>query len=230
MRKSKLERFAELDTFPNVLQNFNVMKPVLVDHTKTIIDPKGKWHSHIFRNDKPIILELACGKGEYTCNMALADPQKNFIGVDIKGNRMHRGAKRALLEKIDNAFFLRTDINIIETFIAPAEIQEIWITFPDPHLKTGKHLKRLTSPRFLAKYKNILKPDGVIHLKTDDPTLYDYTLEVIETEQHQLLYADDDIYAKPLPEPLLEIKTYYEGMHLAEGRKIKYVKFRLKAD
>ena len=227
MRKSKLERFAELDTFPNVLQNFNVMQPVVVNNRKEVVDPKGKWHADIFKNDHPIVLELACGKGEYTCNMAIADPGKNYIGVDIKGNRMHRGAKRALLEHIENAFFLRTDINIIETFFAPGEVSEIWITFPDPHLKTGKHLKRLTSPRFLAKYRNILQPDGIIHLKTDDPTLYAYTLEVIAEEGHRLLYADDDIYTKPLPDPLLEIKTYYEGMHLAEGRKIKYVKFRL---
>lgn len=227
MRKSKLERFAELDTFPNVLQNFNVMEPVVVNNRKEVVDPKGHWHEMIFANQNPIVLELACGKGEYTCNMALADAGKNFIGVDIKGNRMHRGAKRALLENIGNAFFLRTDINIIETFLAPGEVSEIWITFPDPHLKKGKHLKRLTSPRFLSKYRNILTEDGIIHLKTDDPTLYAYTLEVIEEEGHKLIYADDDIYAKPLPEPLLEIKTYYEGMHLAEGRKIKYVKFRL---
>lgn len=170
MRKSKLARFAELDTFTNVLQNFNILEPVVVNNKKEVVDPKGKWHDMIFRNQNPIVLELACGKGEYTCNMALADKSKNFIGVDIKGNRMHRGAKRALLEHIDNAFFLRTDINIIETFIGPNEISEIWITFPDPHLKTGKFLKRLTSPRFLEKYKNILQPDGIIHLKTDDPT------------------------------------------------------------
>ena len=229
MRKSKLARFAELDTFTNVLQNFNILEPVVVNNKKEVVDPKGKWHDMIFRNQNPIVLELACGKGEYTCNMALADKSKNFIGVDIKGNRMHRGAKRALLEHIDNAFFLRTDINIIETFIGPNEISEIWITFPDPHLKTGKFLNRLTSPRFLEKYKNILQPDGIIHLKTDDPTLYEYTLEVIKEEGHRLIYADDDIYTKPLVNPFLEIKTYYEGMHLAEGRKIKYVAFRLKA-
>ena len=133
MRKSKLKRFAELDTFTNVLQNFNFLQPVVVNHEKQIVDPKGKWHSTIFKNNNPIILELACGKGEYTCEMALADKNSNYIGVDVKGNRMHRGAKRALEEKIDNAFFLRTDINIIATFFEPGEVSEIWITFPDPH-------------------------------------------------------------------------------------------------
>jgi len=227
MRKSKLQRFAELNTFPNVLQNFNVMNPVVVDHENKLVDPEGKWHEMIFGNDHPIVLELACGKGEYTCEMAIADRSKNFIGVDMKGNRMHRGAKRALDEQIKNAFFLRTDINIIATFFAKDEVSEIWITFPDPHLKKGKDQKRLTSGRFLNYYREILKPGGIIHLKTDDPTLYEFTLETISELKLKLLYADDDIYSKPLPHPFLEIKTYYEKMHLAEGKKIKYVEFQL---
>lgn len=224
MRKSKLQRFAELNTFPNVLQNFNFMEPVVVDHENKIVDPKGKWNS-IFKNDNPIILELACGKGEYTCEMAIADPASNYIGVDVKGNRMHRGAKRALEQNISNAFFLRTDINILPVFFEANEVSEIWITFPDPHLKKGKEQKRLTSERFLNYYKQILKPGGIIHLKTDDPTLYEFTLETIKQLNLKLLYADDDIYSKPLHHPFLEIKTYYEKMHLEEGRKIKYVEF-----
>ncbi len=226
MRKSKLQRFAELNTFPNVLQNFNFMVPVVVDHENKIVDPKGKWNS-IFKNDHPVILELACGKGEYTCEMAIADPSRNYIGVDVKGNRMHRGAKRALDQNISNAFFLRTDINILPVFFEANEVSEIWITFPDPHLKKGKEQKRLTSERFLNYYKQLLKPGGIIHLKTDDPTLYEFTLETIKQLNLTLLYADDDIYSKPLHHPFLEIKTYYEKMHLAEGRKIKYIEFIL---
>lgn len=203
------------------------MVPVLVDHTGKQTDPRGKWRSAIFKNDHPIILELACGKGEYTCEMALATPQINYIGVDVKGNRMHRGAARALNEHIDNAFFLRTDINIIETFFEPGEVDEIWITFPDPHLKKGKDQKRLTSERFLNYYKKILKPGGIIHLKTDDPTLYTFTIETAQTLNLPLLYADDDIYSQPLHHPFLEIKTYYEKMHLAEAKTIKYVCFSL---
>ena len=225
MRKSKLQRFAELDTFENVLQNFSFLNPVLVDHEKKWIDPKGKWNSNIFKNNNPIVLELACGKGEYTCEMAMADKTKNYIGVDVKGNRMHRGAKKALQLNITNAFFLRTDINIISAFFDQEEVSEIWITFPDPHLKKGKDQKRLTSERFLNYYKKILKPGGIIHLKTDDPTLYQFTLDTIEQLKLKLIYADDDIYSKPLHHPFLEIKTYYEGMHLAEKKTIKYVEF-----
>jgi tRNA (guanine-N7-)-methyltransferase len=214
-----------LDTFPNVLQNFSFLHPVLVNNTKEIVDTKGRWHSDIFNNTHPIVLELACGKGEYTCAMALADASRNFIGVDVKGNRMHRGAKRALDEGIHNAFFLRTDINIISTFFAKGEVSEIWITFPDPHLKKGKEQKRLTSERFIKYYKNILQPGATIHLKTDDPTLYAFTLDTIALLRLQCVYAEDDIYSKELLHPFLEIKTYYEQMHLAEGKKIKYIQF-----
>jgi len=227
MRKSKLQRFAELDTFENVLQNNDFLDPVLLDHEKQLVDPRGKWNSLIFKNNNPIVLELACGKGEYTCEMAIADKSKNYIGVDVKGNRMHRGAKTALEQKITNAFFLRTDINIISTFFEKEEVSEIWITFPDPHLKKGKDQKRLTSERFINYYKKILNPGGIIHLKTDDPTLFQFTLGTIEQLKLKLIYADDDIYSKPLPHPFLEIKTYYEGLHLAEMKAIKYVAFEV---
>ncbi len=227
MRKSKLQRFAELNTFPNVLQNFNFLQPIVVNHENKPVDPKGKWNSDIFKNNNPVVLELACGKGEYTCEMAIADPSSNYIGVDIKGNRMHRGAKRAMVENIANAFFLRTDINIIATYFAENEVSEIWITFPDPHLKKGKEQKRLSSERFLSFYKKILKPGGIINLKTDDPTLYTFTLETVAEGDNTLLYADDDIYSKPLVHPFLEIKTYYEKMHLAGNKTIKYVRFKI---
>jgi len=210
-----------------VLQNFNFLHPVVVDFENMVVDPKGKWQEMIFKNDHPIVLELACGKGEYTCEMAFADKTKNYIGVDVKGNRMHRGAKRALEEQIVNAFFLRTDINILPAFFEKNEVSEIWITFPDPHLKKGKSQKRLTSERFLNYYKQVMAPGGIIHLKTDDPTLYEFTLETIQQLGLKLLFADDDIYTKPLHHPFLEIKTYYEKMHLAEGRKIKYIAFQL---
>lgn len=227
MRKSKLQRFAELNTFPNVLQNFNFLQPIVVNNESQPVDPKGKWNSDIFKNANPVVLELACGKGEYTCEMAIADSGSNYIGVDIKGNRMHRGAKRAFLENINNAFFLRTDINIIATYFAQDEVSEIWITFPDPHLKKGKEQKRLTSERFLSFYKKILKPGGIINLKTDDLTLYAFTLETVEAGDYTLLYAADDIYSKPLVHPFLEIKTYYEKMHLAGNKTIKYVRFKV---
>lgn len=226
MRKSKLQRFAELNTFPNVLQNFNFLEPVLINEKQEIIDPAGNWNSVIFKNNNPIVLELACGKGEYTCEMALQTPDQNFIGVDVKGNRMHRGAKRALNEHITNAFFLRTDIHILDRFFTSGEVSEIWITFPDPHLKTGKEKRRLTSDHFLLKYKKILRSGGVVHLKTDDPDLYQFTLDTIQNMGLELLYADDDIYSKELVHPYLEIKTYYEKMHLAEQKKIKYIQFR----
>ena len=190
MRKSKLQRFAELDTFENVLQNYDFLDPVLLDHEKQLVDPRGKWNSQIFKNSNPIVLELACGKGEYTCEMAIADKTKNYIGVDVKGNRMHRGAKRALEQKITNAFFLRTDINIISTFFEKNEVSEIWITFPDPHLKKGKDQKRLTSERFLNYYKKILIPGGIIHLKTDDPTLYQFTLDTIDQLKLKLILTN----------------------------------------
>ncbi len=227
MRKSKLKRFAELDTFENVLQNNDFLDAVLLDHEKQLVDPRGKWNSLIFKNNNPLVLELACGKGEYTCEMAIADKSKNYIGVDVKGNRMHRGAKRALEEKITNAFFLRTDINIISTFFEKEEVSEIWITFPDPHLKKGKDQKRLTSERFINYYKKILKLGGIIHLKTDDPTLYQFTLDTIDQLKLKLIYSSNDIYSKPLPHPFLEIKTYYEGLHLAEKKAIKYVAFEV---
>lgn len=178
----------------------------------------------MFGNAQPLILELACGKGEYTNAMARLYPDKNFIGIDKKGNRMHTGAQQSLEEQLVNAAFLRTEIYLLPHFFEREEVSEIWITFPDPHLRPSKSQQRLTSERFLNIYRQIMPKGGIIHLKTDDPTLYDFTVEEAPRAGAQLLYHQDDIYSKPLYEPLLEVKTYYERMHLDIGRKIKYVR------
>jgi len=228
-KRNKLQKFAELLTFPNVYENFDPKHPELIGKGGLPVSMKGQWAATHFKNDHPITLELACGRGEYTLGLARQYPDRNFIGVDIKGARIWKGAKTALEEKLTNAAFLRTRIEQIALFFAPEEISEIWITFPDPFLKKGKANRRLTAPPFLATYRKILRKDGVIHLKTDSPQLYAFTLEVLAAEENiHLLYHDDDIYATPLPMTELELKTYYEAMHLEDGRKIKYIRFKFK--
>ncbi|MFT7589821.1 MAG: tRNA (guanine-N7-)-methyltransferase, partial [Limisphaerales bacterium] len=223
----KLVKFTELDTFPNVFQNLSFERPVLVSAAKEEIDLKGKWNSNVFKNDNPITLELACGRGEYTISLARKYPERNFIGVDIKGNRMYTGARAALEEKLENVAFLRTDINLLSYFMAEGEISEIWIIYPDPRLKKSKAKQRLTSSRFLNLYGKICKPGSIIQLKTDDPTLFEFTMETLEQEKCTVLWSGDDIYASELIIPELAIETYYEGLHLEKGRKIKYVRFTL---
>lgn len=211
MGHKKLIRFEEIKTFPNVL-----IFPEYI---------AGQWNAH-FGNTHPITLELACGKGEYTLEMARRFPDRNFVGVDIKGNRLWKGAKTALDEKISNAAFLRIQIDHIEQYFAPREVTDIWITFPDPFLRESKAKKRLTHPRFLHAYQKILKPGGPIHLKTDAPELYAFTKEVI-AENNCILHRDiANVYAAQ-PDALLQIKTYYEGMHLKDGRVIRYLEFSL---
>lgn len=227
MAKRKLQKFADINTFPNVLQNTQFKNPVLRNSNSESVNYKGKWSADFFDNQNPIVLELACGKGEYTIDMARTTPDKNFIGVDIKGNRIHTGAKRGLEENVKNAAFLRTEITQLPFFFDENEVSEIWITFPDPHLKPCKDQQRLTSERFLQIYKNFLQPSALIHLKTDDSTLYAFTLETAKQMQCTIHYADEDIYCKVLPHPFLIIKTYYEKMHLEKGRKIKYVQMSL---
>jgi len=171
-------------------------------------------------------LELACGKGEYTLALAQQDPMHNFIGVDIKGARIWKGAKKGMAENINNAAFLRTRIEFIEYFFAPSEVESIWITFPDPF--EGKPNRRLTSPPFLDRYRKFLKPGGMIRLKTDSELLYEFTLEVIQNDPAcKLIYASPDIYSGPLHDPILEQKTFYEAKHLAEGKKITYIEFTI---
>lgn len=227
-RRNKLQKFAELLTFPNVYENFDAKQPELTGQDSEIVDLKGRWGSAHFKNNQPITLELACGRGEYSLGLARTYPDRNFIGVDIKGARIWKGAKIALDEGLNNVAFLRTRIEQIALFFAPEEISEIWITFPDPFLKESKSNRRLTSPVFINEYRKILKQYGIVHLKTDEPNLYDFTLETLSDDPKvEILYHDDDIYAKALPFQELKLKTYYEQMHLSEGKKIKYVRFKI---
>lgn len=227
-RKNKLRKFAEILSFPNVYECYDVQHPALVGAGMQPVELKSRWHARHFQNQKPITLELACGGGEYTVGLARRFPDRNFIGVDVKGNRLWKGAKLALTEGLPNAAFLRTRIEIIEHFFAPGEVAEIWITFPDPFPRASKENRRLTSPFFHDKYRQILQPGGLVHLKHDDPGFYQFTLDAIAADPRcELLYQNDDIYAGPLAFSELEIQTLYEGMHLAAGRKIKYVRYRL---
>jgi tRNA (guanine-N7-)-methyltransferase len=222
-KKGKLEKFAELNSFKNVYQSFEVNSPNLRRSDGEMVQLKGKWAEH-FGNDNPITLELACGKGEYTIGLAKMYPKRNFIGMDAKGNRIWKGAKYALEEgKLPNVAFIRSQIDFIEQYFAAGEVQEIWITFADPQL--GKPRKRLSSPLFLPRYKNILAADGQMHLKTDSPELYEYSLEMIEEQKLQLHEDHDDIYSLAEQKPEWEIKTYYEKMHLEKGLTIKYLRF-----
>ncbi|HEY6163064.1 MAG TPA: tRNA (guanosine(46)-N7)-methyltransferase TrmB [Bacteroidia bacterium] len=224
MPKNKLERFAELQTFPNC---------IYMSYQKAFDDRfelKGKWNAGHFRNANPIILELGCGKGEYTVGLARRYPHRNIIGVDIKGNRIWVGAKAALDEKLDNAAFLRARIDFIDSAFASNEVSEIWITFPDPQPTRKGEKKRLTSPRFLERYKKILGPGGIIHLKTDSVLLYEYTLEIIRENKLGLIDSTNDLYGSHTStarEEVKSIRTYYEAGYLAKGMKINYLAFAL---
>lgn len=214
MGKDKLRKFAEVSTFKNVVQ---------LDAGK---EYKGKWAKEFFKNDNPVILELACGKGEYTVNLAKLFPEKNFIGIDYKGNRIWRGAKTALEEGIDNVGFLRIQIETILEHFNPGEIAEIWITFPDPQPQDSREKKRLTNPVFLERYKTILVPEGIMHLKTDNDGFYAYTLEQIEIQDLPKLKETTDLYHSDLVDEVLSIKTYYEKKYLAEDKNINYVQWK----
>ena len=227
-RKNKLRKFAEVQGFPNVYECYDMDNPSLVGVGMQPVDLRGQWRETHFQNNNPITLELACGGGEYTVALASRYPDRNFIGVDIKGNRIWKGAKKALHDNTHNAAFLRTRIEFIHLFFAPGEVQEIWITFPDPFPRASKENRRLTSPFFLEKYRQILEPGGLVHLKHDDPDFYQFTLDTINADPLcNLLYHNDDIYASPLVYPELDIKTLYEGMHLEKGRTIKYVRYTI---
>lgn len=224
MGKNKLVRFNENKILPNVVQ------PTREEAQKDF-RLKGKWHSEFFKNNNPIVLELGCGKGEYTVNLAAAFPEKNFLGIDIKGARFWFGAKEAIEKNLTNAGFLRTQIELIENIFAESEIDEIWITFPDPQIKYRRTKHRLTHPEFLARYKKILKKEGIIHLKTDSEFLHGYTLGMLQGAGHETITAHHDIYGAPEYEantPLLrEIQTYYEDLFSKKGKTITYIKFRL---
>ena len=227
-KRNKLKKFAELLDFPNVFENYTPEVPQLTAKEGVFIDLKGKWAKTYFNNNNPVVLELACGRGEYSLELARRYPNKNFIGVDVKGARIWQGARIAMAEKLDNVCFLRTLIEQIDLFFATDEVSEIWITFPDPFLRESKANRRLTALPFLNRYRNILQKKGLVHLKTDDPTLYEFSLEVLnEDEASHILYQKDGIYADELIIPELDIKTYYEKMHLAKARKIKYIQFQI---
>jgi tRNA (guanine-N7-)-methyltransferase len=217
MGKDKLRKFAEIATFPNVKQ---------LDEGKPL---KGNWAKSQFGNDHPIVLELACGKGEYTVNLARLYPEKNFIGVDYKGNRIWRGAKDAIEQGIDNVAFLRIQIETILDYFADGEISEIWITFPDPQPQTSREKKRLTYPSFLDRYQQVLQPNGWMHLKTDSDSLFAYTIEQLELLSITPDAITHDLYRSQLVDPVLSIKTYYERKYLSIEKSINYVKWRFKA-
>ena len=188
---------------------------------------KGKWHAH-FGNKSPIVLELGCGKGEYTIELARLYPHQNFIGIDIKGARLWRGAKTALEEGLSNVRFLRTQIELITHAFSPGEIDEIWLTFPDPQTKYKRTKHRLTNPQFINRYAHILKPEGVVHLKTDSQFLHGYTLGLLQGAGHEILYANHDVYRlEGSPEAVTGIQTFYENQYLQEGKPITYIRFRI---
>lgn len=217
--KNKIKRIAEVAQFENVLE---------YTYLKESERPKGIWKNDHFRNQNPITLELACGKGEYTIELARRNPERNFIGIDIKGPRIWKGAKTALEENLTNVRFLRMFIDHLNHYFDRDEVDEIWITFPDPYLKKKpRRSKRLTSPKFLDIYRNLLKADGIIHLKTDSKTLFDFTLETIRQEGCTILRRVDDVYRVAPDDDLLNIQTFYEKMHLKEGKTIYYVSFTL---
>ncbi|HRD57054.1 MAG TPA: tRNA (guanosine(46)-N7)-methyltransferase TrmB [Ferruginibacter sp.] len=211
MAQKKLLRFAQIKEMPHVLEYPENMK--------------GEWHS-FFKNNNPIVLELACGRGEYAIGLAGLCNNKNFIGVDVKGNRMYIGAKKAMDLQYSHVAFLRTQIEMINQYFDAAEVDEIWITFPDPQLRTSKAKKRLTHPRFLRLYQQILKPGGCIHLKTDSPALHLFTSKVIDMYGLTLLHQSDNIYAEDHSAEL-DIKTHYESLDIAQSKKIHYAQFSL---
>lgn len=205
-------RFAEVATFPNVLQY--------------PLDMQGRWHS-FFGNNNPITLELACGKGEYAVGLGRLHPQRNFLGIDLKGNRIWVGAKKALNEGLKNVGFVRSHIDKIENYFSPGEVSEIWITFPDPQLRVSKARKRLTHPQFLRIYQRILKSNGFVHLKTDSPDLYDFTKLVASMYNLPIVEDMEDAYSmEGIPEEL-KIKTYYESLDIANSNRVHYLKFSL---
>lgn len=212
MGHKKLERFDAIASFPNVLQHPEGMK--------------GKW-AEFFGNDHPITLELACGKGEYSTGLGAQHPDRNFIGVDIKGNRIFVGARKALDEKLNNVAFLRAQIDQLTDYFGAGEVHDLWIIFPDPFLRESRSKNRLTHPRFLALYQKILKPGGIVKLKTDSPALFEFTREIVAAENCTIVEEIEDIYGKNMADGPLAIQTYYEQMHRSEGRTIYYISFTL---
>lgn len=221
--KNKLKRFKENEKFENVIQP---SREELLEDSFVL---KANWSDKFFKNNNPVVLELGCGKGEYTVELARQNPDKNFIGIDIKGARFWRGAKTALEEQLENVAFVRTQIELIEQVFGKNEVSEIWITFPDPQIKYKRTKHRLTNSDFLQKYKNILKDEGFIHLKTDSEFMHGYTLGLLHGEGHEVLYAHHDIYKNEYsPKEVTGIQTFYEKQYLEKGKPITYIQFRIK--
>ena len=222
MGKNKLQKFADMAAYPHVFEYpYSVAENVP-------FEMKGKWHESFFENNNPIVLELGCGRGEYTVGLGRMFPDKNFIAVDIKGARMWSGATESISEGLTNVAFLRTNIEIIERFFAEGEVSEIWLTFSDPQMK--KATKRLTSTYFMNRYRQFLKPDGIIHVKTDSNFMFTYTRYMIEENKLPVLFITEDLYHSNLVDDILGIKTYYEQQWLDRGLSIKYIKFALPQD
>lgn len=221
--KNKLKRFKENETFKNVVQP---TRNELVNQEFTL---KGRWNQEFFKNNNPIVLELGCGKGEYSVALAKKYPNKNFIGVDIKGARFWRGAKTAVEENISNVGFLRTQIELIDWAFDKHEVDEIWITFPDPQIKYKRTKHRMTNSAFLKRYKTILKPEGVVNLKTDSEFMHGYTLGLLHGEGHEVLYANHNVYKQEgSPEEVTSIQTFYESQYLEQNKPITYIRFKIK--
>ncbi|MDZ7743789.1 MAG: tRNA (guanosine(46)-N7)-methyltransferase TrmB [Bacteroidota bacterium] len=224
MTKRKLNRFRENKEFDHLFEyNYASLR-------QKAFPLKGRWNQDFFNNELPIVLELGCGKGEYTVGLAEWYPKANFIGMDLKGARIWRGCKTVEEKRMKNIAFIRSRVDFLEEFFAENEISEIWITFPDPQIQSPRRKKRLTSPRFLGHYQKILKPGGIIHLKTDNSMFYEYTLNRIKESGSKLLFASEDVYQSDAPEAITSIQTFYEQMFLEEGKAIKYLKFKLKQD
>ena len=221
--KNKLKRFKENETFTNVFQ------PTREEVVGDQFPLKGKWSSDFFKNDNPIVLELGCGKGEYSVGLAERFPEKNFIGIDIKGARFWRGAKTAVESGMNNVAFVRTQIELINHIFAENEVSEIWITFPDPQIKYKRTKHRMTNAEFLERYKKILKPNGFMHLKTDSEFMHGYTLGLLHGLGHEVIYANHNIYKNEgAPAEVTGIQTFYESQYLEVNKPITYIKFRIK--
>ena len=221
--KNKLKRFSENETFTNVFQ------PTREEVVGNEFPLRGKWNREFFKNDNPIVLELGCGKGEYSVGLAERSTEKNFIGIDIKGARFWRGAKTAVESGMNNVAFVRTQIELINHIFAENEVSEIWITFPDPQIKYKRTKHRMTNSEFLNNYKKILKPNGLMHLKTDSEFMHGYTLGLLHGEGHEVIYANHNIYKNEgAPAEVTGIQTFYESQYLEVNKPITYIQFRIK--
>jgi tRNA (guanine-N7-)-methyltransferase len=220
--KNKLKRFRENEIFSNVFQ------PSREELVNQKYEYKGNWNKAIFKNENPIVLELGCGKGEYTVGLSKRYPNKNFIGIDIKGARFWRGAKTAIEEQIPNASFIRTQIELVEYIFEENEVDEIWITFPDPQIKYKRTKHRMINLQFLERYKKILKKEGIMHLKTDSEFMHGYTLGLLHGAKHDVLYANHNVYKlEGSPAEVTEIQTFYESQYLEHNKAITYIRFKI---